>query len=67
METEIIPFNYGPCREIILLFPFLVLGTCPAPPAILFQINFAVNAFFILFVAGRPIVGAFALSTVEFN
>jgi len=44
-----------------------VLGLGFAPITILLEIDFAIDAFFIFLIPGRPIVRALALGTIQFN
>ena len=49
------------CEKLFL--DFFVQGMFSAPFAVLFKLDFALNQ---LFVLARPIIGAFALGTVQF-
>ena len=63
METGIIPFNYGPYFEIILLFGFFVLGVYFAPLAELLKVELAVDTLLALAILTRPIINTLALGT----
>ena len=67
METGIIPFNYGPYGNSLLLFGLLVYRMCFAPAAILLEFDFAVYTLFVLLVLAGPIVNALAFLALQLD